>query len=248
MNEKKIFERVFKGEIFQQQGYKYRFDDLEESENGSSVFKVCWLPEFLPHSYFFDKLLTDCNIIINDRLRYLSLMLGRSDEVDIYTEISDLGKNLFIRKSLLKEIDESVKSLKEIRLNDLARKKNYILGTSFFLSENPYPPYDSGEYISLNFDLDILYVEDADGPRGNRVNLNPIFDREDVKSTLSDFLYDNDVAVKLDDIIIPILEPEIMVGEYEIYYNSRFTIRNMNLKFDRSPVRKGNNYRSSFFI
>lgn len=244
MNDKKLFDRVFKGEVFEQQGYKYRFDDLVENENGNLVFKVCWLPEFLPHSYFFDKLFADCDIIIKNRLRYLSLTPGKNDEVDIYTEVSDLKKFLFIRKSLLKEVNEAVKSLKEVRLEDASSKKTFFLGTSFSLSEKPYNPYDKGEYISLNYDLDILYAEDVEGPKGNRLSLNPEFELD----ILSDFLYDNDVATKLDDIVIPILEPEMKIGDYDIFYNSWFTIRKVNLHYKNKKVKKDNNNRGHFFI
>jgi hypothetical protein len=248
MNEKKIFQKIFKGEVFEQQGYKYRFDDLVENEKGDLVFKICWLPEFLPHSYFFDKMVTDCNIIIDNRLRYLSLMVGKNDEVDIYTEVSDLKKNLFIRKSLLEKINDEVKSLKEVRIEHARSKKTYIIGTSFSLLDRPYSPKDEGEYINLHFDLNILYVEDVEGPKGNRLNLNPEYEIEELKSSLSDLLWDNDIASRLDDIIIPILEPEIKIRDYDIFYSSMFSIRKINLDYQNEKVEKNDRTTPPLFI
>lgn len=240
MNEKKIFDKVFKGEVFEQQGYKYRFDDLVENEKGNLVFKVCWLPEFLPHSYFFDKLVVDCDIIIKNRLRYLSLTTGKNDEVDIYTEVSDLTKKLFVRKSLLKEIDKEISKWKVIRMEVPDEKKTYILGVNIRLSDKPYHQNDNDEYITIHFDIDINYIEDADGPTNNRLKLNPDLSSTMIWNFILDSLYDQDLPTQMDEVIIPILEPEIKIGDYDIYYNSSFGISSiLGLTFEKHKVRQG---------
>lgn len=233
IDEKKIFDKFFRGQTFEYGGYKYRFDDIQKIEKNQNLFKICWLPDFYPHSYFVEKLSADCVNIIQERLRYLSLMADGNDSMDIYTPVSDLKKTLFIRKSLLKEIDNEVSKFKTLRLEVRKHRKTYLLGINLYLSKTPYRQNDGSEYITLNFDLDIIYLEDVDKEPGNRLRLNPNIREKELWDFISDSLYDQDTASTIDEIIIPILEPELKIGDYDIYYNSSFKISSiMGRKFE----------------
>ncbi len=240
IDEKKIFGKFFRGQTFEYHGYKYRFDDIEKIDDGKNLFKICWIPDFYPHSYFFEKLVMDCNNILQERLRYLSLQVDGNDSVDIYTEVSDLTKNLFVRKSLLKEIDKEISKWKVIRMEVPKEKKTYHLGVDMHLSDKPYHQNDNNEYITMHFDIDINYIEDVDGPTNNRLKLNPDLNSSMIWNFILDSLYDQDLPSQIDEVIIPILEPEMKIGDYDIYYNSSFGISSiLGLPFGKKQVRQG---------
>lgn len=92
----------------------------------------------------------------------------------------------------------------------------------------------------MHFDIDINYIEDADGPTNNRLKLNPDLSSTMIWNFIMDSLYDQDLPTQMDEVIIPILEPEMKIGDYDIYYNSSFGISSiLGSTFWENTVRQG---------
>jgi len=221
IDEKKIFRKFFEGQIIPEHGYNYRFDNIEKGPKDNLRYSVCWLPDYFPHSYFIEKIKTDVYEIVSDRLKYLS-ELSENDEVKIYTDKGDLVKRLYIKKSLLNKINSEVKSFNYIEIQK--GNTNLNLGLEFNIRKNKPYSQDTVETIDLNFDLEIISAQDING---KHLKLNPDLNLDVVRDFLQDFLYDNGYQSQLDEIIIPILEPEMKIGNYEIYYNCWFVVRSI---------------------
>jgi hypothetical protein len=226
IDEKKLFQKFFKGQILTQEGYNYRFDSIERRPNGNLGYNVCWLPDYYPHSYFIEKIKTDIYEIVKERLKYLG-ETPTNDQVNIYTEKGDLKKRLYIKKSLLNEINFEVKSLTYATIGyTVGNKADKVeLGIRFNVRDkNPYYGDDSNETININYDLNIISAQDMNG---KDLKFNPALDFDSALHVLQDTLYDMDLPQSIDDISIPILEPEIKIGDYEIYYSSWFQIKSI---------------------
>lgn len=224
-SDNKLVDLIFKGQVFKQHGYTYKYKKFV-NDGTHETFYFEWIPDYYPHSYFISKLFADCNEIISDRLKYVGWQLVSTNAVDVSTPISDLKKTLFIKKSLLKQIDESVGQLKSVKLEVPKEKKTYLLGLDLKLMETPYYDRDTGEYVSLRFNLSINNINEIVGSdhKLKPVKINPNVDLKYIRTFIEDSLYDHGFAGAIDDIIIPILEPEIQLGNYDLFYNSIFTI------------------------
>lgn len=222
IDDKKIFRKFFEGQIISQQGYNYRFDKREKGPKDNLRYSVCWLPDYFPHSYFIEKLKADVYEIVSDRLKYLSDAPFDLDEVKIYTDKGDLVKRLYIKKSLLNKIDSEIKSINHATIQK--KNTNYNLELEFKIRKKKPYPQDTIETIDLNFDLEIISVQDANG---KYLKLNPALNLDTVRDFLQDYFMENNLQSQLDEIAIPILEPEMKIGDYEIYYNCWFVVRSI---------------------
>lgn len=221
---KKIFDALFKGEVFEENGYKYRFDSIEKEKN-SNYIKVTWIPEFLPHSYYLLKMVHDVTQIIDSKMKMFSSTYNGSDQVEIFVEDKPLKSKVYVRKKLLKDI---LKKLNEGPLELKKSKESNLLfiDCKFSFSSKPYMSQDDGIVFYLLARIDKVYDSD-----GKSLVPNPDEEIDDIAATLLEELYESEVFSVLEERIINLVEPEFKIGNYDVYYYANFEIATLFGKY-----------------
>lgn len=213
---KRLFDILLKDQVFETYGYKYRFDDIR-NVSGKVVLDICWLPDFYPHSYVWEKMYSDCSDIISDRMRYAGETFKFSkDQFNIYTEKGELKRG-YVRKYLLNEI---VKRLNEIAsIKRTFYHKEYILHCRWTLNETPFLIALDGD-VMFRFDLmiDDILVD------GKSVDVNPNKNKNAILGQFQDKLYDSDLHIFVNNVSYEMANPEFRLEDSDIYINSEFNI------------------------
>lgn len=214
---KRLFDILLRGQEFETYGYKYRFDDLR-IVSGSVVFDICWIPDFYPHSYVWEKMYSDCSDIISERMKYVGgTFKFAKDQFNIYTERGELKKNGYIRNYLMNEIVKRLNNISSIQRT--INHKEYILDCRWALDEAPFRIQMDGD-VMFRFDLmidDILV-------NGNSVDVNPNENKNAILGDFQDRLYDSDLHMFVNNRSYEIVNPELRLEDSDIYINSEFNI------------------------
>lgn len=217
----RLFQILLKDQTFEMNGYKYKFIKLEDGLDHNEYF-VYWLPNFFPHSYFLPKMVGDVSKILDERSKFASVAHNDKDYVNFYTEKGHIVENLYIRKQLLDNFLAEIQNL-EIDIVNFLGSERVRVECEFSFQEPPYTShYD--EDIRTNLFVKIKKIR---GDSGRIYRPNNKHDINDISATLTEYLIDSELSQTLEDSFIRVVEPELKIGEYDIYYSVDWKISSL---------------------
>lgn len=241
----KIMEKDLQGRSFENDGFIYTFEEVTSSESDDllTIIVNVTLPN-KNQSYAVPKFSHDINKFMSDYAKYFDKLF--SIELLILVEGQDVD-GVYINPELLYEIkntfDQTVKKISFTPSYGNPSKLPLSFEIDFLFAKFSFFRYED-EYLTFNFPMNIKNIHFGD-KRMDTEN----FDKEKL-SMLSGYLNDtiidgSELREKLEDSLYEILEPQLKIGDSELYYNANTYV----IQIDGKPVNTiWGDYKFSDFI
>jgi len=215
----KILRKLFMGREWEEEGYTYVFHNIV-FDGSTYKFYVEWFPEYWPHSYLKEKIISDIHDIINSGNKYIG-----GDRLSISIDVMADGFDLlpcYVSPINIEKIQKEINKSGIVDIGSGNRDKNFTANYRAYFGARRY--WESPNGITFGFNLDLYDFRLNDKP----VNFKKGIDLSEAASNIIEILYDGDFASDLSEIVYPIVEPELKLRNYDIYIDSVFDIVKMN--------------------
>jgi hypothetical protein len=215
----KILRKLFMGREWKEEGYTYVFHNIV-FDGSTYKFYVEWFPEYWPHSYLKEKIISDIHDIINSGNKYIG-----GDKLSISIDVMADGFDLlpcYVSPINIEKIQKEINRSGIVDIGSGNRDKNFTANYRAYFGARRY--WESPNGITFVFNLDLYDFRLNDKP----VNFKKGIDLSEAASNITEILYDGDFASDLSEIVYPIVEPELKLRNYDIYIDSVFDIVKMN--------------------
>jgi hypothetical protein len=215
----KILRKLFMGREWEEEGYTYVFHNIV-FDGSTYKFYVEWFPEYWPHSYLKEKIISDIHDIINSGNKYIG-----GDKLSISIDVMADGFDLlpcYVSPINIEKIQKEINRSGIVDIGSGNRDKNFTANYRAYFGARRY--WESPNGITFVFNLDLYDFRLNDKP----VNFKKGIDLSEAASNITEILYDGDFASDLSEIVYPIVEPELKLRNYDIYIDSVFDIVKMN--------------------
>ncbi len=207
------------GREWEEEGYTYVFHNIV-FDGSTYKFYVEWFPEYWPHSYLKEKIISDIHDIINSGNKYIG-----GDKLSISIDVMADGFDLlpcYVSPINIEKIQKEINRSGIVDIGSGNRDKNFTANYRAYFGARRY--WESPNGITFVFNLDLYDFRLNDKP----VNFKKGIDLSEAASNITEILYDGDFASDLSEIVYPIVEPELKLRNYDIYIDSVFDIVKMN--------------------
>lgn len=207
------------GREWKEEGYTYVFHNIV-FDGSTYKFYVEWFPEYWPHSYLKEKIISDIHDIINSGNKYIG-----GDKLSISIDVMADGFDLlpcYVSPINIEKIQKEINRSGIVDIGSGNRDKNFTANYRAYFGARRY--WESPNGITFVFNLDLYDFRLNDKP----VNFKKGIDLSEAASNITEILYDGDFASDLSEIVYPIVEPELKLRNYDIYIDSVFDIVKMN--------------------
>lgn len=255
MSHLKFLKKYLQSQNFEKNGYVYKFDNVTDLKDFADSYKF-HVTASLPkkgQSYSAEKMSHDLNEIIQNIFTFLGENFSYSISLTLDTEVEgDESPEIYVtpekQQKILEKLnkDFSVFYYKSKEIGGELFFKLYFFNPEIF-EQKMFPDEKIEEEVRSVIFYKVTDIKLVSDGKIIDVQANPK-KVDDIAGVLSLKIHESDTSSRIENIMYDVLEDEIQIGEYEIYYAANLYCKFINGMKVNSANWELNEFQKDMFI